>query len=479
MMFLFTYLKIGIWSYLYYQKPSNLVFDIINNNIKKSGPVLIKLVQWTLPKIEFMYDIKGNNRVLFEKLEELYERCDFHSLSYTEKINIEEFQSEITSDYDEIEEIASGSIGQVYKLKDNKGNYYALKILHPNINRQLYFFRFLFLVIRYISPLHRFINYYFPVDLLSFIKDFQMQSNFINEANNNLRFHQMYENNPCIIIPKLRRVSKNIIIMDYEEGDTYNYSENTTIMNWKIVSLLKLFAKNNEAIFNFMHGDLHKGNWKFRKVSKDIKLIIYDFGFCWRLPDMIYKNLVFLNHVLMNINISQYTNTTDKSHIQDLASICRIFTENRASKDIIYEEIEKLRKDDKLAITDPLFFVKLILNGCRRVKMSLNSYALACVISHTQLSGLFKLLVDDNLKNDKDYNERYVYFQYFSDLINFCETNNIFVDYLDHLKNEFKTEKKIRNIKFDSLFAVNETIENNELIKKLCIPPPTIDPEID
>ena len=30
---------------------------IIINNIKKSGPVLIKLIQWTLPKIEFMSSI--------------------------------------------------------------------------------------------------------------------------------------------------------------------------------------------------------------------------------------------------------------------------------------------------------------------------------------------------------------------------------------------------------------------------------------
>ena len=327
----------------------------------------------------------------------------------------------------------------------------------------------LFTIIGWIKPIQLIVNYYFPVDLYSFIKDFQMQSDFINEANNNLKFYQMYENNPCIIIPKLRKVSKNMILMDYEKGNTYNYSENSGYMNWKIVSLLKLFSKNNEAIFNFMHGDLHKGNWKFRKENKDIKLIIYDFGFCWKLPKMINDNLVFLNHVLMDINISQYTKTIDKKHIENLAGICRIFTENRASKDIIYEEIEKLRKNNTMACTDPLFFVKLILNGCRRVNITLDSYVLSCIISHNQLAGLFKLLVDDNLKDDKHYNERYVYFQYFSDLINFCETNNIFLDYLDHLKNEFKTEKEIRNIKFDRLFSVNEDIENNQLIKKLCI----------
>ena len=95
-----------------------------------------------------------------------------------------------------------------------------------------------------------------------------MQSDFINEANNNLKFYQMYENNPCIIIPKLRKVSKNMILMDYEKEIHIIILKNSGYMNWKIVSLLKLFSKNNEAIFNFMHGDLHKGNWKFRKKIK-------------------------------------------------------------------------------------------------------------------------------------------------------------------------------------------------------------------
>lgn len=477
MIFLFTYLKLSIWTSIYYFSPSNLVFDIIINNIKKSGPVLIKLIQWTLPKIEFMYDINGNNLILLEKLEELYENCDFHSLSYTEKIYRKDFYTELKDDFVEIEELASGSIGQVYKLKDKKKNEYALKILHPDINAQIYFFMILFTTIQWIKPLQNIVNYYFPVNLYSFIKDFQMQSDFINEANNNLKFYEMYENNPCIVIPKLRKVSKNMILMDYEKGNTYNYSENSNYMNWKIVSLLKLFSKNNEAIFNFMHGDLHKGNWKVRKENKDIKLIIYDFGFCWKLPKMINDNLVFLNHVFMSINICQYTKTIDKKHIENLAKICRIFTENRASKDMIYEEIEKLAEDENTSYTDSLFFIKLTLSVCRRVNITLDSYVLSCIISHNQLAGLFKLLVDDNLKNDKDYNERYVYFQYFSDLINFCETNSIFLDYLDHLKNEFKTEKKIRNIKFDRLFAVNEEIEKNDNIKKLCIP--IIDPTID
>ena len=51
-----------------------------------------------------------------------------------------------------------------------------------------------------------------------------MQTNLINEANNILRFSKIYEGNDYIIIPELYKVSKEIIIMSFEEGEVYNKS---------------------------------------------------------------------------------------------------------------------------------------------------------------------------------------------------------------------------------------------------------------
>ena len=82
--------------------------------------------------------------------------------------------------------------------------------------------------------------------------------------------------------------------MDYEEGIIYDKNIFSEYLSWKIISLIKLFNKNNETIFNFMHGDLHKANWKVRVKKTDIKLIIYDFGFCWNIPKSISDNLVFI-----------------------------------------------------------------------------------------------------------------------------------------------------------------------------------------
>lgn len=471
MIFLFTYLKLGIWSTIYYLNPHEIVFEIIVNNIKKSGPVLTKLVQWVLPKIEILYDINVRNKEneWFYQLEEVYENCDFHSLNYTFKKYEAEFHEPFEKGYDEIEEIASGSIGQVYKITNKRGEQLAMKILHPNINYQINFFYCLFTVIRAIKPLRDFVNYYFPINLHTFIHDFKMQTDFINEANNNLRFTNIYQENPYIIIPELRKVSKNIIIMSYEEGETYDQSELSDYLDYKTITLIKLFNKNNEAIYNFMHGDLHKGNWKVRINKSEVKLVIYDFGFCWTLPEMISDNLVFMNHIFMDIIINETSDELSSVNIDDLAKVCEIFSEKKIPLDIFKEEIKKLI-DEELSCTDPIFFIRVVLNSCRLVDETINSYILSCIIGQNQMSKIYASVVNDNFRdNDKDYNERYIYFKYFGDLINFCETNHIFLDYSDYLKNELAIEKIKRNIKFDNLFLINEKLETNEKIKAMCI----------
>ena len=61
---------------------------------------------------------------------------------------------------------------------------------------------------------------------------------------------------------------------------------------------------------------------------------------------------------------------------------------------------------------------------------------------------LYTSIFDSNfIEDDKDYNEKYAYFKYFGDLINFAETNHIFEEYLSYLKNEIKENQKRRNIK--------------------------------
>ena len=173
----------------------------------------------------------------------------------------------------------------------------------------------------------------------------------------------------------------------------------------------------------------------------------------------------------MDIQISNMNGIINEDLQNKLVKVCSVFIENKIDSEIIRDEINRLIL--KLSPTDPLFFLKLLLNCSRKSKIVLDSYILGCIIGHNQMSNLYKVVFEDNFYEDDDKkNERFIFSQYFSDLINFCETNNIFLDYIDYLKTEVNMELKSRNITNGSLFMINKEIEENPLIKKLCIAPP-------
>ena len=86
---LLNYIKLALWSGIYYKQEnkSDIVYKIIIKNIKDSGCVAIKFVQWLLPKIEAIYDIDIHDpkNKWFLELEELYDNCNYHSIEYTKK----------------------------------------------------------------------------------------------------------------------------------------------------------------------------------------------------------------------------------------------------------------------------------------------------------------------------------------------------------------------------------------------------------
>ena len=91
---------------------------------KKCGPLAIKLLQFILMRNNKLHDIR---------LEFVFENCDFHTFEETKKMYFEDFGKDISGEYDTIIEVASGSVGQVYKCYEG-GNVVALKVKHPFIN---------------------------------------------------------------------------------------------------------------------------------------------------------------------------------------------------------------------------------------------------------------------------------------------------------------------------------------------------------
>ena len=82
-----------------------------------------------------------------------------------------------------------------------------------------------------------------------------------------LEFYHIYTDNEYIIIPNLYKVSNDIIIMEYVDGECLDSTNLSEYKKSKIIYLLYLFVRNNLFILNNNHGDLHKYNWKVSNVQ--------------------------------------------------------------------------------------------------------------------------------------------------------------------------------------------------------------------
>ena len=464
--FLYNYLKLSLWCSIYYfqEQKSEVVFDIIVQNIKNSGCIAIKFVQWILPKIECIYMInkEDKNNKWFYELESIYENCNYHSIEYTKNIYKKEFNKNFEEDYTFVKTIASGSIGQVYQIKDKNDKLFTLKILHPNLNSQIRYIYYIIQFINIIPFLRRYIQWLIPVNLNSFIDDFYMQTDLINEANNCLKFQHTYHNTEHVIIPELYLISKNILVMSYEESESFYDLDVSDYTKCKIIMLFKLFNKNNETITNFIHGDLHKGNWKVRynKEQNEYYIVIYDFGYCWMLPNCISDNIDFINRSFLKI-------LDTEKEIHNFARACWYFINKQCSIETITDNIKLILDNNRLnKIEEPQFLLNLVIRIARDEKILVDSYCIQCIILYNQIWRLYeKYNITSTSENSNLYEEYYLHRIY--DLINYCETNNIFIDYKNYLLNELEIEKK-HNPKLEKKNIFKKIEDDYSFLKDLC-----------
>ena len=459
MLGIINYTKLFLWTTVYYfqKKRSETVFKIIVKNIKESGCITIKLVQWLLPKIEVIYDINEGNpdHKWFYDLEEVYENCDYHDIKYTKEIYKKDFNRDIDLDYEIIDELASGSIGQVYKVRSKYNNIeYAMKIIHPNVNSNLCLMEYL-LKIMYSAPIIRDLcRYYFPINISDFIRDFRVQTDMVNEGNNLLHFQDVYKDQDTFVIPTVYKFSRNILMMSYEEGTTFDKIEASDYIKYKMIVLNKIFVKNNQHTHRLMHGDLHKGNWKVRVSGEDVKIVIYDYGFCWRMPDYISDEESMFSDRAMITPIENIDNYAKAMHIliNKMSSIESILTTVTTVCDKMMEEDSNRLRED--LYSDPLFLVNLILEDSRKNDYLIDSFVFQSVIIHNQLcNNLTKYGI--NVKNGRsDYFKNQIL-----NIINMCNTYNTCMEYSGILTREYEG----MNIKKDTLFENTEYLKGFDL----------------
>jgi len=86
--------------------------------------------------------------------------------------------------------------------------------------------------------------------------------------------------------------SRNIIVSSFEEG--IEFDTISEYQQCKVALNMLCLTYNMALIDNFMHGDLHLKNWKIRPYKKFYKIVLYDFGICFKGPNREFSDkLIF------------------------------------------------------------------------------------------------------------------------------------------------------------------------------------------
>lgn len=273
-MFYDTWKCVKLLFYLYklFYNESDKNIENVKHICNQCGAVGQKLLQFLIMNDGFL------SAECKKKFNNVFENCENHSWNYTYKTYLKDFGKSIEEEFEITEAsknpIGSGSIGQVYKLYHKRFNkYLALKIKHPNVDINANIFINNILYIIYIIEFIKKIK--FSILIKEFLNNIKIQLDYSKEAENTIKLKTLFIDETHVIIPTIHNYSKNCITMDYYDGVSYKDITDTGIKN-RISAELYLFLVSSLVNFDYLHCDLHYGNWKVDLNTNS--LIIYDCG---------------------------------------------------------------------------------------------------------------------------------------------------------------------------------------------------------
>jgi len=272
--------KIGVFLFSVYRfsKKGKNAKGLIKNT-KRCGPLGIKLIQYILMR-EVIKD---------KDLEFAFENCDIHPYEETQKLYLKDFGHPIEDDYLVDGVVASGSIGQVYKAYSKvDGKEVALKVKHPGINKQIKCFS---RIIRVFSWIFR--TRYHNI-ILEYLDNINIQLDYIQEAENTKLLYYKWRNESCVIVPEVYSFTSNFIAMSFHNGQNYNELNEKTQL--KASLYMNLILLQSLLVHDFLHCDLHTGNWKVI-VGEDnkIQILLYDCGIMCETGSLEYNKQLIKN----------------------------------------------------------------------------------------------------------------------------------------------------------------------------------------
>ncbi len=398
--------------------------DKFIQSVKKSGCMCTKLVQWITPRLEINYKLESS---LLKQIEVFYNHCETHSLEYTTHIYETSFGKSIYEDYELMEIIGSGSMGQVYKARGKKNNrMYAIKVLHPNVKYEFYLFWFLISCFSWIVPLQT----YLPIqDIHDLFRDLQKQIDLTNEANHLLYFHSIHKQE-LFLIPQLFEISSQVLVMDYIESESI---ENISDIKRDFLFSKLLLYNLACSYYGKCHCDLHSGNWGFQKD----KLVIYDYGFCEWVDS---ENYHLLEKIVFHPNIQDSFNEYINYHI----------VKNNHSLDLLDLYLEskecQLNRDTIVLST----MITNLFQFLRRHNIMISINSLNALISINNIEKLATHKTQTQLKQNVS--------KIVTHLIDLCDSYSIFSEFKQHLENTYTINDKVQEIDFSTYQFLHSSI---------------------
>jgi predicted unusual protein kinase regulating ubiquinone biosynthesis (AarF/ABC1/UbiB family) len=196
--------------------------------------------------------------------------------------------------------IASASIGQVHRARLHDGTWVAVKVQHPEVQEKI---ESNFHELEFVNQLALFLGGD-AQEMRNLLGDLQAtvmsECDFLQEAENQEKFRELFSSNMDIVIPKIvfSHSRKQVLTMEWIEGRSWAQFRETADQGERdrAAKIISDFYAQSCFKHCLIHADPHPGNYIF----PDGKVAILDFGRVKKLAPNIKNQLHKFHELLMN-----------------------------------------------------------------------------------------------------------------------------------------------------------------------------------